>query len=107
MEEYSRKTPAPAVQGNQYQQYWYYERAKGQYNQGKMKFKPKSSQMKQYEMRYPAGQVIKLVDLAKYMEIYNCVPHIVSKGKQALVGAFSNEIKKQWDKNDEVFNILF
>ena len=39
MEEYSRKTPAPAVQGNQYQQYWYYERAKGQYNQGKMKFK--------------------------------------------------------------------
>lgn len=107
MEEYSRKTPAPAVQGNQYQQYWYYERAKGQYNQGKMKFKPKSSQMKQYEMRYPAGQVIKLVDLAKYMEIYNCVPHIVSKGKQALVRAFSNEIKKQWDKNDEVFNVYY
>ena len=107
MEEYSRKTPAPAVQGNQYQQYWYYERAKGQYNQGKMKFKPKSSQMKQYEMRYPASQVIKLVDLAKYMEIYNCVPHIVSKGKQALVRAFSNEIKKQWDKSDEVFNVYY
>lgn len=107
MEEYSRKTPAPAVQGNQYQQYWYYERAKGQYNQGKMKFKPKSSQMKQYEMRYPANQVIKLVDLAKYMEIYNCVPHIVSKGKQALVSAFACEIKKQWDKNNEVFNAYY
>ena len=70
MEDYSRKTPAPAVNGNQFQQYWYYERTRGQYNQGKMKFKPKSSQMKQYETRYPENQVIKMVDLAKYMEIY-------------------------------------
>lgn len=107
MEGYSRKTPAPAVRGNQYQQYWYYERAKGQYNQGKMKFKAKSSQLKQYETRYPASQVIKLVDLAKYMEIYNCVPHIVSKGKQALVKAFSDEIRNQWNQNDEVFNVYY
>lgn len=107
MEEYSRKTPAPAVRGNQYQQYWYYERAKGQYNQGKMKFKAKSSQLKQYETRYPANQVIKLVDLAKYMEIYNCVPHTVSKGKQALVKAFSDEIRNQWNRNDEVFNVYY
>lgn len=107
MEGYSRKTPAPAVRGNQYQQYWYYERAKGQYNQGKMKFKAKSSQMKQYETRYPANQVIKLVDLAKYMEIYNCVPHTVSKGKQALVKTFSDEIRNQWNRNDEVFNVYY
>lgn len=107
MEGYSRKTPAPAVRGNQYQQYWYYERAKGQYNQGKMKFKAKSSQMKQYETRYPASQVIKLVDLAKYMEIYNCVPHTVSKGKQALVKAFSDEIRNRWNQNDEVFNVYY
>ena len=107
MEGYSRKTPAPAVRGNQYQQYWYYERAKGQYNQGKMKFKAKSSQMKQYETRYPANQVIKLVDLAKYMEIYNCVPHTVSKGKQALVKTFSHEIRNQWNRNDEVFNVYY
>lgn len=107
IEGYSRKTPAPAVRGNQYQQYWYYERAKGQYNQGKMKFKAKSSQMKQYETRYPASQVIKLVDLAKYMEIYNCVPHTVSKGKQALVKAFSDEIRNRWNQNDEVFNVYY
>ena len=107
MEGYSRKTPAPAVRGNQYQQYWYYERAKGQYNQGKMKFKAKSSQLKQYETRYPASQVIKLVDLAKYMKIYNCVPHIVSKGKQALVKTFSDEIRNQWNQNDEVFNVYY
>lgn len=104
IEDYSRKTPAPAVNGNQFQQYWYYERTRGQYNQGKMKFKPKSSQMKQYETRYPESQVIKMVDLAKYMEIYNGAPDIVSKGKQAIVKVFAEETKKQWAKSDADFN---
>ena len=107
MEEYSRKTPAPAVGGNQYQQYWYYERTRGQYNQGKMKFKPKSSQMKQYETRYPESQVIKMVDLAKYMELYYGCPDVVSKGKQEIVKAFSTEIKKQWDKENTEFNSYY
>ena len=107
IEDYSRKTPAPAIDGNQFQQYWYYERTRGQYNQGKMKFKPKSSQMKQYETRYPESQVIKLVDLAKYMEIYNGAPDIVSKGKQAIVKKFAEEIKKQWAKSDVDFNVYY
>lgn len=107
MEDYSRKTPAPAINGNQFQQYWFYERTRGQYNQGKMKFKPKSSQMKQYESRYPESQVIKMVDLSKYMEIYEGVPHVVSKGKQAIVKVFAPEIKKQWSKSDEVFNTYY
>ena len=106
MEDYSRRTPAPAVHGNQYQQFWFYERTRGQYNQGKMKFKPKSMarQLRQYETKYPESQVIKLVDLAKYMEIYNANPSIVSKGKQAIVKTFSEDIKKQWDKSDIEFN---
>ncbi len=107
MEDYSRKTPAPSVGGNQFQQYWYYERTRGQYNQGKMKFKPRSSQMKQYETRYPESQVIKLVDLAKYMEIYEGYPHIVSRGKQKMVKLFAEEIKKQWAKSDIGFNPVY
>lgn len=107
MEDYSRKTPAPAVNGNQFQQYWYYERTRGQYNQGKMKFKPKSSQMKQYENRYPENQVIKMVDLAKYMEIFEGAPDKVSKGKQAIVKVFAEEIKTQWNKSDVAFNLYY
>ena len=107
MEDYSRKTPAPTVNGNQFQQYWYYERTRGQYNQGKMKFKPKSSQMKQYENRYPENQVIKMVDLAKYMEIYEGAPDKVSKGKQAIVKIFAEEIKTQWKKSDVAFNLYY
>ena len=107
MEDYSRKTPAPAVNGNQFQQYWYYERTRGQYNQGKMKFKPKSTQMKQYETRYPESQVIKMVDLAKYMIIYEGYPEKVSKGKQAIVKVFAEEIKNKWNKSDVSFNLYY
>lgn len=107
MEDISRKTPAPAVNGNQYQQYWYYERARGQYNQAKMKFKAKSSQLKQYEMRYPETQVIKLTDLARYMEIFDGDPDIVSKGKQTLVKAFKEKIVKQWEKSDLEYNAYY
>lgn len=107
IEDYSRKTPAPAVNGNQYQQYWYYERTRGQYNQGKMKFKPKSSQMRQYETRYPESQVIKMVDLAKYMEIYQGAPDVVSRGKQAIVKVFAEDIKKRWTKSDAEFNVYY
>lgn len=105
MEDFSRKTPAPAVDGNQYQQYWYYERARGQYNQGKMKLTP--SQVKQYKLRYPEKQVIKMVELAKYMEIYMGAPDKVSKGKQAIVKEFAEYIKDQWTKADDQFNVAY
>lgn len=105
MEDFSRKTPAPAVNGNQYQQYWYYERTRGQYNQGKMKLTP--AQEKQYKLRYPEKQVIKMVELAKYMEIYEGAPDKVSKGKQAIVKEFAEEIKAQWNKSDEKYNVAY
>lgn len=104
MEKLSRKIMAPAVNGNQFRQYWYYERTRGQYNQGKMKFPSKSSQLKQYEAKYPESQVIKMVDLAKYMEIFWGAPHIVSKGKQETVKLFAKQIKEQWRKSDTAFN---
>ena len=107
IEGFSRHIPAPAVRGNQYQQYWYYERTRGQYNQGKMKFKPKSSQLKQYELRYPEKQVIKMVDLAKFVEIYEGAPDKVSKGKQAIVKVFAEEIKRKWETSDTQFNELY
>lgn len=105
MEDFSRKTPAPAINGNQYQQYWYYERTRGQYNQGKMKLT--GAQIAQYKLRYPEKQVIKMVELAKYMEIYSGAPDKVSKGKQAIVKEFAEEIKAQWVKSDEQFNVAY
>ena len=107
MEEYSRKTPIPAKGGNQFQQYWFYERARGQYNQGKMKIATKSAQLKKYTDRYPENMVIKMLDFAKYMELFNCRPDIVSKGKQKTLQHFAEEIKTAWEKSDIQFNEFY
>ena len=107
MEHFSREIAAPIVNGNQFHQYWFYERMRGQYLQGMMKFKAKSSELLQYQQKYPKNQVIKMVDLAKYMEIYDGKPHIASKGKQALFKDFSANIKGTWEKNDTQYNALY
>lgn len=107
MEEYSRKTPIPSKGGNQFQQYWFYERTRGQYNQGKMKFGARSSQLKKYSERYPEKMVITMLDLARYMEIYEGAPDIVSKGKQKTLQIFAEKIKKEWQKSNEQFNAFY
>ena len=107
MEDYSRKTAIPSQGGNQYQQYWFYERTRGQYNQGKMKFAAKSSQLKQYQNRYPEHMVITMLDLAKYMEIYFGNPEIVSRGKQKYLQDFAGRIKNEWDKSNTNFSLYY
>ena len=107
MEDYSRKISIPSVGGNQFQQYWFYERTRGQYNQGKMKFGARSAQLKQYTARYPEKQVITMLDLARYMEIYECAPDVVSRGKQKTLQVFADYIKKEWQKSDTKFNAFY
>lgn len=107
MEDYSRKTAIPASGGNQFQQYWFYERTRGQYNQGKMKFGAKSAELKKYMDRYPEKMVITMLDLARYMELYNCAPDVVSKGKQKTLQIFAEQIKKEWDSSNDKFNAYY
>lgn len=102
MENISRKMAAPNIHGEQYQHFWFYERARGQYDQKKMGLK--GAALSKFELRYPKNNKIDLKELARYMEIYKCVPHIVSKGKQELVRDFASDIKKQWDNSNANFN---
>ena len=107
MQACARRIKAPAVDGNQYQQYWYYERTRGQYNSDKLKFKTKPSGLKAFELKYPESQVIKMVDLARYMMLYEGAPDSVSKGKQETVKEFKKRITAQWPKSDEEFNDFY
>lgn len=102
MEEYSRKIFAPPTGGNQYQTIWFYERARGQYIQEQMKLT--KSERKRYLLKNPKNQVVKKVDLAKYINTYEGKPHIVSRGSQASMREFANEIDKKWNKSDSFFN---
>lgn len=102
MEEHSRKTFAPAINGNQYQTLWFYERARGQHVQEQMKLT--SSQRTKYLLKNPKSQVIKKVDLAKYVNTYWCRPHQVSKGAQASMRAFATTIEERWRQSDVIYN---
>ena len=59
---------APAVGGNQYQTIWFYERARGQHTQEQMKLT--KAERSKYLLKNPKNQVIKKVDLAKYINTY-------------------------------------
>ncbi len=102
LEEYSRKILAPSVDGNQYQTVWFYERARGQYIQEQMKLTP--SEKKKFQLKNPKNQLLKKVDVAKYINTYQCMPHIVSRGAQANMRYFAEKISKSWEQNNTIYN---
>lgn len=102
LEEYSRKILAPTVDGNQYQTVWFYERARGQYIQEQMKLTP--SEKKKFQLKNPKNQLLKKVDVAKYINTYQCMPHIVSRGAQANMRYFAEKISKSWEQNNTIYN---
>lgn len=105
IEELSRKIYAPAMNGNQVQTLWFYERARGQHTQSQMKLTKK--QCRNFLEINPKSQVIKKVELAKYLNTYECLPHIVSKGAQFNMRNFATTISKRWEENNAVFNKFY
>lgn len=91
IEELSKKILAPAVDGNQFQTVWFYERARGQYTVAQMKMTP--SQSKAFKLKNPKNQVLKKTDIAKFVMSYAGYPHDTSKGAQAVMKKFSNLVQ--------------
>lgn len=102
IEEFSRKIFAPPVNGNMYQTIWFYERAKGQYTQAQMKLT--AAEKKKFQTKNPKSQVLKKVDIAKYLNTFSCRPDIVSKGAQASMRYFAEIITKKWEQSDLEYN---
>lgn len=102
LEEYSRKIIAPAKDGNQFGTIWFYERARGQYTQAQMKLS-KAERVK-FQTKNPKNQLIKKVDLSKYINTFECLPYIVSKGAQSSMRYFAEKIDKDWEKSNTQFN---
>ncbi len=103
IEEYSRRILAPPVDGNQYQTAWFYERARGQYVQEQMKLT--RSERKRYQLKNPKTQLLRKVDVAKFINSYEQKPQIVSRGAQFNMRIFAEEISSRWHPTDQ--NISF
>ena len=112
MEDFSRRVLAPSPDGSLIETHWFYERARGQYNnkQAKMTTSEKNKFLKQN----PKQQMFTKTDLAKYENTFIQLPHFVSKGAQWNFGKFAEEIcgkgeeqKGLWDKNQLQFNEMY
>jgi hypothetical protein len=99
IEEYSRRVLAPPIDGNQYQTTWFYERARGQYVQEQMKLT--RSERNRYQLKNPKTQLLRKVDVAKFINSYEQKPHIVSRGAQFNMRNFAESISKQWSPTDQ------
>jgi hypothetical protein len=99
IEEYSRRVLAPPIDGNQYQTAWFYERARGQYVQEQMKLT--RSEKTRYQLKNPKTQLLRKVDVAKFINSYEQKPHIVSRGAQFNMRNFAESVDRQWKASDQ------
>lgn len=103
IEEFSRKIFAPAVNGNPYQELWFFERARGQYEQPMIKMTTKK-QRDDYQKVRPKDKKFTKTDLAKFINSANMQPYYVSWGADVNATKFQEQIQTLWDKDNSQFN---
>ena len=91
--------------GERYSTYWFYERARGEYEQSKM-FKTKVQQ-DSFKMTHPKEKMLTKSDFAKYYNLRRINPDVVSKGADTNFKAVAEYISDEWKVNPEKFNELF
>lgn len=102
LEEFSRRIFAPSPDGTFRESKWYYERARGQYQDARGLLTP--AQRKKFDLEYPKSQLISKTDLAKYLNVWRGHPDIVSKGAQKNFAHFAGTIGIEWKKQPDAFN---
>jgi len=99
LEQISRRLKSPSKEGQQYQSGWFYERARGQWENDRTARGPASEQAK-FELEYPKSQRITKTDWAKYDYCWNQHPELVSKGAQSVFSDYAAQVDLQWSKDD-------
>lgn len=105
MEDFSRRIYAPLASGQIVQQLWFFERARGQYEQPTMQMT--KAQIADYKLVRPKDKKFTLTDLSKYLNAADMLPHYVSWGGEVNAAHFHNNMLKQWNKDNAVYNELF
>lgn len=102
MERYSRACRVTPDDGAQYDTFWFFERAKGQYTQAQIGKTP--AQIREFKLRYPKTQLFTKTDLAKFRNSWAGMPDTVSKGAQTNFSKFADDIKKDYDQRSNEYN---
>jgi hypothetical protein len=102
MEKFSRRLFAPSPDGTFRESKWFYERARGQYQDARALLSV--AQRKKFDLEYPKRQVVSKTDLAKFINVWRGHPDVVSKGAQKNFAHFAGVTGKEWTKNADHFN---
>lgn len=102
MEEFSRRIFAPSPDGTFKRSKWFYERARGAYQDARAHLT--TSAKSKFDIEFPKSQVFTKTDLAKFEMVWEREPHIVSKGAQKNFATYAARIGKTWEKRPEMFN---
>lgn len=99
LEKLSRNIFAPHTTGQTNQTKWFYERARGQYKNARMKEGFTKAKQKAFDLKNPKNQMFTKEELAKYMNAYQEMldgkkiligPHYVVRGNQKNYVQFIN-----------------
>ncbi len=93
LEELSRSIWAPATDGTKRQTRWFYERARGQY-QDALGREGTPARQRQFKQVHPNAQRFTKTDLAKFANTWDQLPHQVSLGAQKNFVQFMQRLKE-------------
>jgi len=106
IEAFSRRIFVPSMGTSLRQSKWFYERARGQY-QDEIGKRNVGAQRREFDLDFPKSQKFVKTDLAKFASVWDGDPHIVSRGAQKNFVSFATEIGKKWDSNPNQFNEMY
>ena len=103
IETMSRRLYAPpAKEGSFVETKWYYERARGQYQDDQAYLT--ESKRKKFQAEYPKAQKFTKTDLAKYLMVWTDKAYWVNRGAQKNFAEFAKQITEEWEKDEARFN---
>ena len=91
---------APATRRTPRQTRWFYERARGQY-QDALGRESTAARRRSFTEMHPPRQKITKVQLATYENTWNQRPHEVSKGAQKNFGDFMTQLRRNGDREPD------
>ncbi len=103
IEDFSRRIKTPLLPNSTIQSIWFFERARGQYDQSRMKFKTKRER-DLFELQNPKSQKFTKTDIAKYINASEMRPFDVSWGAEVNMTKFQIIMEKEWEKSNLKFN---
>jgi hypothetical protein len=83
---------------------WFYERARGQYQVAKSHAGATAAQKRKFDERTPTLRKFTKTDLAKYVNSWDQLPHVVSRGAQKNFLGFTIDLhnrEKDWKPDED------